>query len=116
MQNIERKLLWYKHSEGNPEVHNWYMLVINEPREISLLKQNLKEQLKPIEEERLISEGLIEGQSKVHYEIFCLVTPTCKLDFSKVYMGKVRKDRILQPRKSEDGWNSLIEKAYHGEV
>ena len=116
MKNIERQLLWYKHSEANPETHYWNILSINEPREISLLKQNLKEQLKPIEEERLISEGLIKGQSKLHYEIFCLVTPICELDFSKVYKGKVRYDRRLQPRKSKDGWNDLIEKAYLGKI
>lgn len=111
----ERQILWYKYSSAEPERHNWNFLIVNEKREIAIAKQNLYEQLEPVVEERLIDKGKVFC-SDLFYELFCIETPINKLDFSKVYQGKVREDRRLQPRRSINGWNNLISKIFHGDI
>jgi hypothetical protein len=39
---IERKLLWYKYSESNPELHHWNFVIINELSQIRIIKQKAK--------------------------------------------------------------------------
>jgi len=113
---IERKLLWYRYSEPNPELHHWYLAIINEPSQIRIIKQKLYDQLQPIVEEKEIDEGKIEISNNLHYELFCLITSTSKIDYSKVYQGKVKQDRRLQPRRTQEGWNDFIEKLHNGEI
>ena len=113
---IERKLLYYKESKSNPEEHIWNFLLINEEREIDLIKQKLHNQLYPIHEEKIIDEGPILNSNGLHYKLFTLKTTNHKLDLSLVFLGKTIKDRRLQPRKTLGGWDDLINKAYQGEV
>ncbi|MEK6913314.1 MAG: hypothetical protein AABW47_01445 [Nanoarchaeota archaeon] len=113
--DIERQLLWYKYSKSHPESHEYYILLINEQREIKGIKQQLHDELKPIVEERLIDKGKIEN-SDLFYNLFCMVSTKSELDLSRVYQGKVRKDRRLQPRMTLGGWNDFIEKVHHGEI
>jgi hypothetical protein len=111
----ERKLLWYKFSEADPERHYWNFLIINAPREIGLIKQNLYDCLKPIIAEETINKSRILASDLI-YELFCLETTVCEIDFSKVYRGKVREDRRLYPRKRENGWNEFLDKIYLGDI
>jgi hypothetical protein len=111
---IERQLLWYKSSEDCPEIHHWYFLAINEKREILQIKQKLHDNLGYIVEESIIDNGKVGG-SDLFYEIFCIDATKPELDFFDIYNGKVRKDRVLQPRKSPGGWNNLINKVASGE-
>ena len=123
---IERQLLWYMYSENVPERHYWNILIINEQREIDLARQKLYKELNPIVEgtnvslkpvvsETLIDKGKIKD-SRLVYELFCLETMVSSIDFSRIYQGRVRKDRRLQPRRSRSGWNDFIDKVYHGEI
>jgi len=109
--NVERKLLWYKSSEPNPERHYWNFLIINEQREITQIKQRLYEQLQPVVAKKNIDNGKIFF-GDLSYELFCLETPISQIDFSKVYGGKVKDDRRLQPRRTPEGWNDLIDKIF----
>ena len=111
---IERQLLWYMTSTNFPERHSWNFLVVNELREISLIKQKLYENLGYVVEEEIIDNGKVEN-SDLFYELFCLKATKREIDFSRIYKGKARKDRILQPRKSSGGWNDLINKLASGE-
>ena len=112
---IERQVLWYKSSKSDPERHFWNFLIVNEHREIRIIKQNLYDLLSPIVEERIIDRGQIEN-SDLSYVLFCLVSPTPTVDFFKVYQGKVKRDRRLQSRMTLDGWNDFIEKVHCGEI
>jgi hypothetical protein len=112
---IERQLLWYKYSRPVPESHEWYFLLINDKEKMKIITQKIYDSLVHIIERRPIDHGQIEN-SDLFYDLFCIVTPTPDIDFSKVYQGKVKKDRCLQPRINLDGWNGLIEKVYHGEI
>jgi hypothetical protein len=112
---IERQLLWYKYSRSNPESHEYYILLINEQREIRGIKQHLNDELKPILEEKIIDKGRIEN-SVLFYDLFCMISTKSELNFSKVYQGKARKDRRLRPRMTRDGWNDLIGKIHRGEI
>jgi len=117
----------YMYSENIPERHYWNILIVNEQREIDLARQKLYKELNPVVEgtnlslkpivtDTLIDKGKIRGSSKLAYEIFCLETVVSSIDFSKVYQGKVKKDRRLYPRKTRDGWNDFIDKVFHGEI
>jgi len=111
---IERQLLWYMTSKNFPERHSWNFLIVNEPREIGLIKQKLYENLGYIVEEKIIDKGRVKN-SDLFYEIFCLEATKREVDFSRIYQGELRKDRVLQPRKSSGGWNDLINKVASGE-
>ena len=123
---IERQLLWYMYSTDILERHFWNVLIVNEQREIDLARQKLYEQLNPIVEgtnlslkpivnDTPIDKGKIRG-SKLVYNLFCLETVVSSIDFSKMYQGKVKKDRRLYPRKTKEGWFDFIDKIYSGEI
>jgi hypothetical protein len=112
---VERQLIWYMYSEPNPERHFWNILGINEERELGIIKQNLYRELAPIVEEKWMYKGPIKD-SYLHYWLFCLETTAPKIDFSKVYQGKVKNDRRLIRRKTAEGWDDLIQKVYEGEI
>ena len=111
---IERQLIWYKTSQNFPERHYWNFLLINELREINLIKQKLYDNLGYVIEEKKIDRGKIRD-SDLFYEILCIEATKPDINFSEIYQGKVRKDRILQMRRSPDGWNSLINRLANGE-
>lgn len=115
ISKIERQLLWYKSSKSDPEQHFWNFLIINENREFNGIRQKLYDSLKSIIEENMMDYGKIEN-SNLHYGLFCLVSPTSNIDFSKVYKGYVAKDRRLQSRKTRDGWNEFINQVQRGEI
>ncbi|MAH49513.1 hypothetical protein CMI37_27060 [Candidatus Pacearchaeota archaeon] len=109
----ERKLLWYRLSSAVPERHRYNFLIINDPREIGIIKQKLYEQLKPVIEEKTIEEGVVEG---LHFKLLDLETTASKVDFSKVYKGKVRQDRRLRPRGTSGGWNDFVNLIASGRI
>jgi hypothetical protein len=111
----ERQVLWYKASKSNPEMHIWNFLIVNEQREIDGIKQKLYGQLEPIVEEKPIDKGRV-GDSDLFYDLFRLETPTNHMNFSEVYLGKIRWDRRLQPRRDKNGWSSLIDKISQDEI
>ncbi len=112
---VERQILWYKASKSGPERHFWNFLVVNEQREIEGIKQKLYGQLEPIVEEKYIDRGKV-CNSDLFYELFCFETPINHIDFSKVYHGRIKWDRRLQPRKDKNGWSNLVDKISHDEI
>ena len=112
--DFERMLRWYKSSESCPEIHHWYFLAVNKKREIQQIKQKLYDNLGYIVEEAVIDNGRF-GDSGLFYELFRIDATKYDLDFSLVYNGKVKKDRVLQQRKTSSGWNDLINKLSKGE-
>ena len=56
-----------------------------------------------------MEEGLL-------YELVTIEATGSNLDFSKIYNGKVVKDRSLFPRKTSLGWNNFIDKVTRGEI
>ena len=116
--DIERKLLWWKYVED--EIHQlfgWNFLIINEPREIRIIKDKLCYALEVVEEEREIDYDMVKSSDRLHYGLFTLFSPTAKIDFRNVYQGRVYKDRRLQKRESGlIGWSHLIEQIVSGEI
>jgi hypothetical protein len=125
-KNIERQLLWYMYSKAIPERHFWNVLIINEQRDIDLIRQKLREELNPLVDDTLVSlnpivnETLIDkGKTinpELYYELFCLETTVSAVNFSNIYQGKVNWDRRLRSRKTRNGWNDFIDKVYRGEI
>jgi hypothetical protein len=111
---MERQLFWYKTSQSNPERHFWNFLVINEARELGQIRQKLYDNLGYIIEDKIIDRGKIKDSDLI-YELFCLETTGSQLDFSKIYQGRVKRERRLHTRKNNNGWNNLIEQIYNGE-
>jgi hypothetical protein len=114
---VERRLVWYRSSEAEPERHTYTIIVINTPREIKRIMQNVREQVinrGQILEQGVIDEGRVKG-SRVHYSLQQVQTQVPDLDFTKAYKGKVNHDRRLQPRTTRDGWNTLINSLALGE-
>ena len=70
-------------------------------------------QLQPIIEETLIGSGRVDSLS---YELFKLETTTPRIDFKEIYQGSVKQDRRFQSRRTQNGWNGLINKITSGEI
>jgi len=120
---MDRQLRYWRHSEPNPERHYWHFLIINNPREIALIKNKLNQELAPVVEEyvpglpgRPAHSGLIHSSEGLHYDLFGVVSTVPEIDFSKVYQGKVRRDRRLAPRKLEEGWDVFVSRVSLGEI
>lgn len=113
----ERKLLWWKYVETEiPQLFGWNFLLINEPREIKIINNNLCHALGLVEERRKIDSGLIKNSGGLHYDLFSLYSPTVEIDFKNVYTGFVRRDRRLQRRETRDGWDNFLDKIISGEI
>jgi hypothetical protein len=108
------------------ERHYWNILLINDNRDYGLILEKLRSQftptfpmeqvtLNPIRSERVIDKGKIRD-SKLNYWLMNFETTVSRIDFSKVYQGKVKWDRRLAPRKTVEGWNDLIDKVYEGKI
>jgi hypothetical protein len=120
---IERQILWYKYSqsanqfrdESLGEKHFYNFLIINTPDQFPLLKQKIRDALQPILLEKDLGEGDI-ANSGLNFVLLSVATYYNKhLNPSRIYQGKFKWDRRLQPRRTEDGWNDLIEKLKAGE-
>jgi hypothetical protein len=109
----KRKLLYYWDIQSqNPQIFVYHFLVQNNIREINQIKNKLFAQLKPLEETATLASGLISHSDGIHYDLFSVFSnlPEEFIDFKKIYEGKVKKDRRLQSRASEAGWDGLIKK------
>ncbi len=114
---IDKQFLWYRESEANPERHTYNILIVNVTREIEIIMQRLRMQLKPVIDERRIACGMIRNSAGLHYELWELVSPVLEPDFSKIYQGKVKgEDRRLKPRQDPNDWNDLINKVSSGKL
>lgn len=115
----ERTLKYYCALEQQiPQQYRWNFLIINAPREILQIKDKLFSQLRPLEEARSLDSGLFIGSGGLYYELISLPSqvPESLIDFSKVYRGKVSKDRRLQPRATANGWNDLLNALSEGKI
>ena len=128
----DRKILWWRYSsrEGTEpdtgERHFWNILIINQEREHEQILQKLYEQFTPpfpMEKDSLhsiINETVIDSgritKSCLHYWLHNFETTVPRIDFSEVYLGEVRKDRRLSPRKTPEGWYDLIDRVCEGNV
>lgn len=113
MNLMERKILWEKTSEDNPERHTYRILICNEPREINRVSQRLNEYLQPVIERRTLGDGSV---GTLRYLFVELETPVNVEEFSQVYRGKIRRDRRLEKRKTSQGESNLIEMISAGEI
>ncbi|MCK4647564.1 hypothetical protein KAT24_01380 [Candidatus Pacearchaeota archaeon] len=115
--DIERKLLWWKYIESEiPQLFGWNFLLINEPREIQIITNNICYALEIVEEKREIDFGLIENSRGLRYDLFTMYSPAIEINFKEIYTGLVKKDRRLQKRETRDGWNYLINQIVCGEI
>jgi len=116
---VSKKLLYHcSVSSQTPQEFLWNFLIINEPREIKTIRGKIFDQLRPLEELKSIDSCLIPNSQGIHYDLFSIYSsvPESKVDFSQIYIGFVRRDRNLQPKKSPSGWNGLIDLAFNGKI
>ena len=113
---IQRKILWNRYSENNPETHHYNFLIINKPGQIRSILQKLREQLATVVEEQPIDSGLIEKSRGLHYDLRTMSSTVLEPDFSQVYQGEIRRSRRLQPRQTSDGWYDFIKSVSIGDI
>ena len=81
--------------------HRWTFLIINEPREISRIRERVYQQLEPIVDFRTLGEDLIPNSGGLHYDIFSFSSIKGKIEYpEKIYDNpkKFKKDRDLNER------------------
>ncbi len=86
-------------AEQEFERHNWYFLIINEPKEIRNIRERIFKQLHPINLDKEL-EGAIKNSGGLHYNYFRLTSEKGKFENpSKIYSSKKFKlDRDLYQR------------------
>ena len=111
----KRQIKWYCKSDPITEKHHWSFLIINTSNEIDRIKQKIREELRPTDNERQRTSGLIKGTNGLHYNLTTidsyLVHPRT-IRRTSVYSGKWTKDRNLEERKSEDGLPNYIDNKF----
>ncbi len=91
----------------------WHVLVINEQREITRIRQKICEEMQPVEDMVVLTHGKMQDTS-LRYEPLSLYsygkTPQ-NVDWSKIYGGKVQRDRNLQSRMNPDGLANFVDES-----
>jgi len=109
---MQRQLRYYVKSTPEPTIHHWNILIINQNREIERITQLLFEELKPVDNFSVRTEGVAgEGLR------YCLITLDSygkspeNIELKKIYKGLIKKDRNLQERQSHDGLANYVDEA-----
>ncbi len=105
----DKRIVYWNRTEPRPpeEVHEWYFLIINEPKMIERIKGRLFEHFKPVDEIVEYRNNTITGQD---LRALCLSFETPESELRKevrqgVYKGQWKKDNELYRR---PGLDSLI--------
>ncbi|MBS3172650.1 hypothetical protein J4438_03700 [Candidatus Woesearchaeota archaeon] len=95
-----RRRIHYNLGQASPDEDTvkWYFLIVNEPREIELIRNRIYQQLQEIHTRGTLSEGLVPQSGGIHYELIWLTTllgefPSNK--YQSVYGGLWKRDRTL---------------------
>jgi hypothetical protein len=116
-----RHLLWNVKSvpqSGDPPQQSWTFVIVNEPREIGLIEQRIREQLEPTENERTVTKGPISGPGGVHYKAITIdsyngMRPD-DVDLRAVYGGPRKRDERLGSHRTPDGLQRYIDEMFAG--
>lgn len=90
------------------ERHEWYFLIINEPKEIRNIRERIFKQLEPINLDKEL-KGTIKNSRGLHYDYFRLTSQKGKFENpDKVYYSKkFKQDRALYKRDEQSLINYL---------
>lgn len=105
MNRETRELRWNAIANTSEGKYEWIFLIINDNRETERIVQKIYEELHPIENTLVRTEGAINGTG-LRYKLISLDSHgKCPpyTDWNKIFKGKRIKDRELYERKSEDG-------------
>jgi len=108
---IERQIRWEVESSDGPLVHHYKLLIINEPRDIAIIKQRLQEEMQPADRPYLLDGSKIRG-TPLSFELFAMDSygkPPNKIDWAKIYKGRINRDSNLVRRKTIDGLLSYVD-------
>lgn len=109
---IERQVLW-----NNYEVlgkYHWASLIIDKSEEIDKFNQSVEYifRLKP-GSRKIIYSGTINS---LDYELSSWESSLSKLDFSRFYQGRIRRDRRLGINNTANGWVNALGRLHRGEI
>ncbi len=105
MDKETRELRWNARANTSERKYEWTFLIINDNRETERILQKIYEELHPIENVLLRTEGAINGTG-LRYKLISLDSHgrgPPYVEWSKIFQGKRTKDRELYERKSENG-------------
>lgn len=105
-KKLERQLRWNALSKDHPEMHEYYILLINTPSEARRIQQRISEHLAPAEEPVILADVSVQKSRGLHWRLMQVssygVSPIT-VNFASVYGGKIYRDRNLSSRQSSDG-------------
>ena len=82
-----------------------------------LIRTKLYGQIQPVVEIREHASGKVGGSGGLYYDLFTIISPTRDLIFYKVYQGEIKSNpKLMQTRKTREGWDNLIDKVAEGEL
>lgn len=103
---VERQLRWNKRKSdvliGNQTpMIQYYVLIVNDNREINNIQTKIFEQLKPIDSLVEIKSKSFPDSHGLRYAFMEFISPYDTFQPRKVYGGKIVKDTNLYPRQKE---------------
>jgi len=115
---VQRRILWNAISEPgkDPPRQSWVFIIVNEPREIEIIKQRIKEELAPTDEEQTITNGLIKNSGGIHYKAITLDsykrTRPEDVNLHGIYDGLIKRDEKLGQHRTADGLANYVDRMF----
>lgn len=113
-KEVTRGIRWNTRvSKDNAEHVKWWVLFVNERREIESQEMKLYRALQPIVDERTITSGSVAGVRGLSYKLVSFDSKCGDFPFQiyRPYKGKIERDTRLYDREKADGLANLIDKA-----
>ena len=115
----QRQLLWNVKSipEGDPPQQSWIFVIVNEPREIKIIEQRIREELSPTDQQQTVTRGLIQRSDGLHYKAITVdsykrTTPE-DVNLRAIYKGPRRRDEKLGSHRTTDGLATYIDRMFN---
>jgi hypothetical protein len=107
----QAELRWNVRSSGNPETHEWFLLLVNRPRRLETVFQRFIEETQPIDEIFVRATEVIPDSRLIYSLISCTtfsIGPH-NIKWPAIYQGSRTRDRALYERK-RDGLVAYVER------
>jgi len=114
-KEAEREIRWNaRASKDNPEYVKWWVLFVNEKREIESQEMKLYRALQPIVDEREITSGSVAGVKGLSYKLVSFDSRCGEFPFQiyRPYKGKISMDTRLYDREKADGLANLTDREF----
>lgn len=105
----QEKRIHYNLISTSPKKFLWYFLVVEDKKEIEIIRKKICDGLNVPDVDCIVKEGIVENSHGLRYLIFSLQSPRDAIDFSSFYNEKTIRDARLYLQESKTNLLSVLE-------